>query len=574
MNTTTILEKPEPKGILRWLVLIIISFAMFGNYYVYDSISPLADLLSSQLGFKDSAIGLLQGIYSIPNIFMVLIGGLIIDRIGTKKASLIFSALCMIGAFFTAVKGDLIWMATGRLIFGLGAESLIVAITTILARWFKGKELSFAFGLNLTIARLGSFAALNSATWGKAFYSNWQSPLWVAFSAALISVIAILIYFTTDTIAGKKYKLAPEGNQDKIILKDILKFNKSFWFITMLCVTFYSAMFPFQTFAVKFFINQHFTQIPTGVGRSIGGFLSSLLTLSAMILTPLFGLLADKIGKRATLMMFGSLLIIPVYLIMNYTHTDKTIPEDLLEAINAKKEIVREFCSDKNEAILSIIDKSQALIDENKNLDELLKEFDNEQIAIVKSNLSTYGNSLNALINTKSVLLEDANKKAKNIIDSLKLNGRVTVEIADSKLIFYDKENLGFSDLIVYYINMIKLLFSYFPFLLFPMIMMGIAFSLIPAVMWPSVALITEQSKLGTAYGMMTMIQNIGLSLFNLLIGSVNDLSGSYTAGMWIFSILGFLGFTFGFLLRRTDKAQGGFGLELSAKKKKIINDK
>src|SRR5512135_863187 len=100
---------------------------MFGNYYIYDAISPLADVLSKQLGFTDSDIGLLQGIYSVPNIFMVLIGGFIIDRLGTKKSTFIFALLCLLGAFITAVSSTLIPMAAGRLVFGLGAESLIVA---------------------------------------------------------------------------------------------------------------------------------------------------------------------------------------------------------------------------------------------------------------------------------------------------------------------------------------------------------------------------------------------------------------------------------------------------------------
>ena len=160
--TNPIITKPEPPAFFRWMVLFVISLAMFGNYYIYDCISPLADLLTKQLHFTDSDIGLLQAIYSIPNVFMVLIGGFIIDRIGTKKSTLIFACLCVTGAFVTVIKGDLTVMAIGRLIFGLGAESMIVAITTTIARWFKGKELSFAFGINLTIARLGSFAALNS----------------------------------------------------------------------------------------------------------------------------------------------------------------------------------------------------------------------------------------------------------------------------------------------------------------------------------------------------------------------------------------------------------------------------
>jgi len=127
----------EPTPLYRWIVLVFISLAMFGNYYVYDAISPLADLLKSQLHFSDKNIGMLNAIYSIPNIILVLIGGLIIDRIGTKKSSFIFSFLCMIGAFTTAFSGgSFSVMVTGRLIFGLGAESLIVAITTVLAKWF------------------------------------------------------------------------------------------------------------------------------------------------------------------------------------------------------------------------------------------------------------------------------------------------------------------------------------------------------------------------------------------------------------------------------------------------------
>ena len=389
---------------------------MFGNYYVYDSISPLADLLAKHLNFSDSDIGWLNAIYSLPNIFMVLIGGIIIDRLGTRKSSFIFSLLCLIGAVITAISPDLTIMATGRLIFGLGAESLIVAVTTVLARWFKGKELSFAFGINLTIARLGSFAALNSPTWAKVYYENWQEPLLISVVAATISVLAVIIYMIMDTNASKRFTLSADLAQDKIVFKDIFRFSLSFWYIVLLCVTFYSAIFPFQTFAVKFFIEQH------GVTREFGGFLSSLLIFASMIFTPLFGLLSDKIGKRALLMMFGSILLIPVYLIMAYTK----IP------------------------------------------------------------------------------------------------------------------------------------------LLIPMTIMGISFSLIPAIMWPSVAYIVDESKLGTAYGLMTMIQNIGLAGFNFLIGWANDFSGDYTLGMWIFSVLGFLGLVFAFMLRKVETGPNAHGLELS----------
>ena len=446
------ISKSQPSAFLRWTALLLVSLGMFGNYYIYDSISPLADLLKTQLAFSDSNIGLLNAIYSFPNIIMVLVGGLIIDRIGTRTSVIIFTAFIMLGALVTALTGNIWVMASGRLIFGLGAESMIVAVTTIIARWFKGKELSFAFGLNLTVARLGSFLALNSPTWGKSLYEYWQSPLWITVYAGVFAFLCVVVYFLLDLYTSKNYSMPKEGSQDKIIFKEIFQFPKSFWFITALCVTFYSAMFPFQTFAIKFFQEAH------GTSREVGGNLSSILTLAAMVFTPLFGLLSDKIGKRSLLMMFGSLLIIPVYLMMAYQ--------------------------------------------------------------VGKPDVMTDGDFLNISFKFFDI---------------------------DAAIPIY---------------------------LILPMAMMGIAFSLVPAVMWPSVAIIVDQSKLGTAYGLMTMIQNVGLFGFNLLIGFANDYSGAsatnpggYNLGMWIFSILGFLGLLFAFLLRKSETGPGSHGLEEGMKK-------
>jgi len=378
--------------------------------------------LAKQLHFTDSDIGLLVGIYSVPNIFMVLIGGIIIDRIGTRISTFIFTALTLLGAIITAFSGgSLFWMATGRLVFGLGAESMIVGITTVIGRWFKGKELSFAFGLNLTIARLGSFAALNSPTWARSLYTHWQLPLLLTVAAAALSLASVIIYWGMDAKAEKSYAVRPVPKQDEFRFKDVFSFNKSFWYIVLLCVTFYSAIFPFETFAIKFFIDVHH------VSRSVAGFQLSMLKVFAMVFSPIFGLLSDYIGKRSLLMMIGSFLLVPVYLTMAYTH--------------------------------------------------------------------------------------------------------ITLYI--------------------------------------PMALMGIAFSLIPAVMWPSVAIIIDEAKLGTAYGLMTLVQNIGLAAFNFLIGAVNDLTGGYTAGMWIFSTLGFFGLLFAYLLRKSETGPNAHGLEEGIAKSK-----
>ncbi|MDP9160467.1 MAG: MFS transporter, partial [Acidobacteriota bacterium] len=225
------LEHPEPPPRYRWIVLFFVSLTMFGNYYVYDCIAPVADLLTKQLGFSDSNIGLLQAIYSIPNIFMVVIGGYIVDRIGTSKAIFIFGSLCLVGAVVT-VLSPLLWvMATGRLLFGLGAESLIVAVTTAVAKWFRGRELSFAFGLNLMLARAGSLLAQQSPSWAGYAYTNWRSPLLLSVVFATFCVTGAAAYWILENRGEKKYQIGPSASTDKVVFSDIKGFGTSYWLI-------------------------------------------------------------------------------------------------------------------------------------------------------------------------------------------------------------------------------------------------------------------------------------------------------------------------------------------------------
>lgn len=438
--------RPEPSRLYRWMVLIFISLAMFGNYYVYDCIAPIADLLTKQLGFSDSNIGLLQGIYSLPNVIMVLVGGYIVDRIGTRKAIFIFGTICFIGSIVTVLSGTLPVMASGRLIFGLGAESLIVAVTTATAKWFRGKELSFAFGINLMIARAGSLLAQWSPSWAGFAYSNWRSPLLISVAFGSLCVVGAIIYWVLESYAEMRMHLKHQGSTDKVVFSDIKGFGVSYWYIVALCIVFYSAIFPFETFAYKLFMDVHHTT------REAGGDLVGMLTIFTMFGTPLFGLYADKYGKRALLMMFGSMLLIPVYLMMAYMRS------------------------------------------------------------------------------------------------------------ASYVTIYFPSTTQGHLAFAAHHLP---------PLLLVTMSMMGIAFSLIPALMWPSVAYIVDQSKLGTAYGLMTMIQNIGLFGFNVMVGWANDHGhasadnpSGYHLGMWIFSILGFLGVFFAFLLRQRETGPHGHGLE------------
>ena len=140
-------------------MLACASFAIFGNYFVYDIIAPLADQLSSELGFSDTQIGSLNAIYSLPNIFLVLIGGLLVDKFGAGRVAFYTAILCFIGAAVSASTGDFFTMALGRLLYGIGSETFLVALTVAIGIRFGGHAVAFAMALNLSIGRMGSYAA-------------------------------------------------------------------------------------------------------------------------------------------------------------------------------------------------------------------------------------------------------------------------------------------------------------------------------------------------------------------------------------------------------------------------------
>ncbi|MEO7795533.1 MAG: MFS transporter [Thermoanaerobaculia bacterium] len=412
-----------PPGGLRWTVLVLISIAMFGNYYVYDSIGPLADSLQKLLGYSDTQIGTLNAIYSFPNILMVLIGGIIVDRLGTRFSTLVFTGVWVLGAFLTAVSPSFTTMAIGRLVFGLGAESMIVAITAAIGQWFGNRELGFAFGLNLSIARAGSYGADMSPTFFKSFYDGgWQPPLWIAAAFGVVSLVAALLYFFVDRAAERRYVLGRPAPSERIVWKDLLHFDRSFWYVIGLCVTFYSVIFPFRsTFSIKYFQHAH------GLDLQAASTMNSYVFLAAVFATPLFGLMVDRIGHRALFMAGGTFLLLAAFPVLVFTHANLWVATVLI----------------------------------------------------------------------------------------------------------------------------------------------GIAFSLVPAILWPAVTYLVPGSRLGTAYGLMTMLQNIGLFVFNLAAGWLNDHNhagaenpGGYLPMLWMFGLLSLFGFVFAALLRRREMGPHSHHLE------------
>jgi MFS family permease len=440
------------KRFMRWGFLLLVSFVIAANYYAYDAMSSIKEVLQQELGFSSTQYGVVVSFYSFPNTFllMTVFGGIFLDRFGIRKTGFFFTLFCALGVLLTAYgtsdffrsggvgygffksflpgySPELKVMILGRLLYGLGAETSIVVINKILVKWFRGKELSFAFAVNLALARVGTAAALILSPVLIETGAGWTLALWVAAMLMGIAVIFFVVYMFYDkkyTPAEKKGSLLDADERFSFSdITGVLK-NKSFILISLLCLTFYSAVFPFQAYCPDFLHNKF------GVSLKMSGMLSSLIIWGTILFTPLFGWFVDRKGKRATLMFYGSGMLVAAHLILSLTH------------------------------------------------------------------LTPYVS----------------------------------------------------------------------------MFIIGIAFSLVPAAMWPAVARIVEEKRLGTAYGIMTSIQNLGLFAFPIIAGAITDTVNKgitpdmlktgdaaldYTYTIVMFAGLGLLGFLFAYLLKREDLRAG-----------------
>jgi len=440
----------------RWLFLFFVSMVIGTNYYAYDALSSIKQTLQSELSITSTDYGLIVSFYSFPNTFllMAVLGGIFLDRFGIRKTGFFFTLFCamgvwltsyavsgtytsggpgysLMGSFFTGYSPEVKMMILGRLLFGLGAETSIVVINKVVAKWFKGKELAFAFAVNLAIARLGTAAALILSPRLIELESGWTSALWAASVLMGIGFAFFVVYMLYDRKEESRQEsaLAPDEEFHISDITNLLK-NKPFIYISLLCVTFYSAIFPFQAFCPDLLHNKF------GMDLKLSGTLTSLIIWGTIVFTPIFGWLVDKRGKRATLMFYGSGMLLVSHLILSLTS--------------------------------------------------------------------------------------------------------LTPYVA--------------------------------------MFVLGIAFSLVPAAMWPGVAVIVPEKRLGTAYGLMTSLQNLGLFAFPILAGTITDAvnpgvtpemveSGqatlNYTYTILMFAGLGLLGFLFSFLLKRQAATPEGAAMEL-----------
>ncbi len=455
----------------RWGALAIISITMFAGYFLTDVMSPLKPMLEEQYGWTSTQYGIFTSAYGWLNVFfgMLIIGGIILDKMGVRFTGIMASGIMVLGAAlkyygvstpelstvnYFGLQGQVFFASIGFAIFAVGVEIAGITVSKIIVKWFKGYEMGLAMGMQMAVARLGTLLAMAApvplATYftsvhmqnigGKLIEKSGPSisaPIAFALLLLVIGFLAFFVYVVMD----KKLDASAEGveaeEEEPFKFSDIFSIikNKGFWLIALLCVLFYSSVFPFIKYAADLMVNKY------GLSQETAGLIPSLLPLGTLFLTPLFGGIYDKKGKGVTIMMIGALLII-------FVHSIFSLP-----------------------------------------------------------------------------------------------------------------------------------VLNYWFIAVVLVIILGIALSLVPSAMWPSVPKIIPERQLGTAYSLIFWIQNWGLMGVPLLIGYVLDVTNpqviaakkagaevlpkyDYTYPMLIFTLLGVLALFVAFLLLKEDKKKG-YGLQL-----------
>jgi MFS family permease len=288
-----------------WVVFALLAIVNYGNFYVYDSIGPVVDLLQRQRGFNSIQIGLLNAIYNLPNIVLILVGGVLVDRYGAARVTLCTAALCLAGAALTAFSPSFGGMAAGRLLFGIGAETFGIGRLVAIAEYFAGGNVAFAMGLSIGIGRLGSFSADISPTWfADAYRHGWQPPLMIATLIAAVSFAAAMGYWWLHRRIRSNTPTRVSDTAGRSVYGGLLRFGRAYWYLVALCVLWYSVIFAFRsTFSIEYFQHAH------GLDLAGAGAMNSYVFLAAIFATPAFGWLCDRIGRYAPMLAVGTLLL-------------------------------------------------------------------------------------------------------------------------------------------------------------------------------------------------------------------------------------------------------------------------
>jgi len=316
----------------RWIALAIVSFTMLCGYYVADVMSPLKPMIEQQLGWSSSEYGFFTGSYAWFNVFlgMLVFGGMVLDKMGARFTGIMAGLMMVVGCgikwwavqthlldhssvhlLFWDFKSQVLVASVGFAIFGVGVEIANVVAVKLIARWFLGYEIALAMGLQVSTARLGTALALGMGAPIAAYFKAVAAPVLVGVLLLGAGLVAFLFYCAMDKKLDASEKEIAASADEEFHISDIAKILsiRGFWYITVLCALFYSAVFPFLKYAPDLMVQKF------QVKESLAGAIPSILPFATIPLTVVFGRYYDRKGKGATLMVLGSLLLVLVHFV-------------------------------------------------------------------------------------------------------------------------------------------------------------------------------------------------------------------------------------------------------------------
>lgn len=335
--TEIIQRKLNDSPVARWTALVLIASTMFFGYMLVDVLSPLQNMLEVQRGWTPEIFGFYGSSEFILNVFVcfLIFAGIILDKLGVRFTGVLSASLMVVGAaiklygvsdYFNAggfgydfFDSFLVWFPAsakvaclGFMIFGCGVEMAGVTVSKAIAKWFKGKEMALAMGLEMAIARLGVFAVFHLSPWlANLGEPSVVRPLAFIVLLLLIGLLTFIVFTFMDRKLDKQQDCIDEEEEEQFRVSDIWKLLTSGTFMTVafLCVLYYSAIFPFQRFATGMLESR------LGLPTEEASALFSWFPIGAMVLTPLLGAFLDHRGKGASMLMLGAILMCGCHLI-------------------------------------------------------------------------------------------------------------------------------------------------------------------------------------------------------------------------------------------------------------------
>lgn len=336
----TIQRKLNDSAAARWTALVLIALMMFFGYMFVDVMSPLKSLVESARGWDSSTFGTYASSEYFLNVFVffLIFAGIILDKMGIRFTGLLSASLMVLGAaiklvgisdwfqttefcawlnsWWVAFPGSAKMASLGFMIFGCGCEMAGTTVSKSIAKWFEGKEMALAMGLEMAIARLGVFAVMWLAPMiSKQFDQSIVAPVAFCTVLLIIGLLCFTVFVFMDRKLDRQLIAAGELKEEKssdeeFHIRDLgaIFRSKMFWLVALLCVLYYSAIFPFQRYA------PNFLEVTLGIDAESAARLFSCFPILAMILTPFLGALLDFKGKGATMLMIGAVIMICCHL--------------------------------------------------------------------------------------------------------------------------------------------------------------------------------------------------------------------------------------------------------------------